>query len=280
MSESGKSTPAAQRDYLREHLRQVPAFRALVRSVECRLFAQASEQIGGFAEPVLDIGCGDGLFASLAFSQPLFAGIDPNQASLQEAREGDVHQHLLAASATALPFPNQFFKTVVANCVIEHIPNLDGTLSEVFRVLRPGGRFLGVPSHRFADMLLVPTVFRACGLSQLAKAYGDWFNRHSRHFHTYDPQHWERLLAAHEFQVEHWEYYLTAAAHRAFDLAHYLSIPRLVSRKLTGKWVAFPNPVSDFLFESWLRPHYERVPDNEGPYLFFRTRKASLPSGR
>jgi SAM-dependent methyltransferase len=275
MRQPGKSTTTiAQRDYLREHLRRVPAFRALVRSVECRLFARASAQIGGFSEPVLDIGCGNGLFASLAFSKPLFAGIDPNEVALKEARSRDVHQHLLAASATALPFPNKFFNTVVANCVIEHIPNLEGTLTEVFRVLRPGGRFLfGVPSHRFADMLLVPTVFRACGLSPLAKAYGDWFNRHSRHFHTYDPSHWKRLLAAHQFQVEHWEYYLTPAAHRAFDVAHYLSLPRLVSRKLTGKWVAFPNPVSDFLFESWLRPHYERLPDKQGPYLFFDARK-------
>lgn len=87
MSQRDKSTPTVtRRDYLREHLRQVPAFRALVRSVECRLFEQASEQIGGFAEPVLDIGCGDGLFASLAFTKPLFAGIDPNEASLKEAR--------------------------------------------------------------------------------------------------------------------------------------------------------------------------------------------------
>jgi SAM-dependent methyltransferase len=268
-----------RRDYLREHLRQVPAFRALVRSVECRLFEEAAKQTGqtgAFDVPVLDIGCGDGLFASLAFTKPLFAGIDPNEASLKEARGREAHRHLVAASAARLPFPDQFFNTVVANCVIEHIEDLEGTLSEVFRVLRPGGRFLfGVPSHRFADMLLVPTVCRILGLSRFAKVYGDWFNAHSRHFHTYDPEHWARLLAAHKFQIEHWEYYLTAAAHRAFDVAHYLSLPRLVSRKLTGKWVAFPNPVSDYLFAKWLRPHYERVPNEEGPYIFFHVRKVS-----
>ena len=280
MSQRDKSTPTVtRRDYLREHLRQVPAFRALVRSVECRLFEQASEQIGGFAEPVLDIGCGDGLFASLAFTKPLFAGIDPNEASLKEARARlplGAHRHLVAASATGLPFPDQFFSTVVANCVIEHIPDLDGTLAEIFRVLRPGGRFLfGVPSHRFADMLLVSTVCRALGLSRLAKAYGAWFNSHSRHFHTYDPDHWKRLLATHKFQIEHWEYYLTDAAHRAFDVAHYLGIPGLISRKLTGKWVAFPNPLADYLFEKWLRPHYETVPHDEGPYIFFQTRQTS-----
>lgn len=275
MSSGNQPTATTRRDYLREHLRQVPAFRALVRSVECRLFEEASEKVGGFAEPALDVGCGDGLFASLAFAKPLCAGIDPNQASLREASERGAHHHLVAASATALPFPDQFFNTVVANCVVEHIANLDEALSEVFRVLRPSGRFFfGVPSHRFADMLLVPTVFRALGLHGVAKAYGDWFNGHSRHFHTHDPETWKHRLASQGFLVEHHEYYLTAAAHRAFDVAHYLSVPRLLSRKLTGKWMAFGNPVSDYLFESWLRPHYERLPSEEGPYIFFHTRKA------
>jgi ubiquinone/menaquinone biosynthesis C-methylase UbiE len=256
----------------------VPAFRALVRSVECRLFEQAFEQ-EAVSQPLLDVGCGDGLFASLAFTEPPFAGIDPNRTSLREARSRSAHLYLVAASADGLPFPDQFFNTVVANCVIEHIADLDGTLAEISRVLRPGGRFLfGVPSHRFADMLLMPTVLRAVGLDKPARGYAHWFNSHSRHFHTYDRDTWKHHLAHHGFQIEHSEYYLTAAAHRAFDVAHYLGIPRLISRKLTGKWVAFPNPVSNYFFEKWLRPHYERLPDQEGPYLFFRTRKVNLPS--
>ena len=153
----------------------------------------------------------------------------------------------------------------MANCVIEHIADLTATLTEISRVLSPGGRFLfGVPSHRFADLLFIPTVFRAVGLDRAGQAYGNWFNAHSRHFHTYDPDTWQRHLARHGFQIEHSEYYLTPAAHRAFDIAHYLGIPRLISRKLTGKWVAFPNPVSDYLFEKWLRPHYDALPNGEG----------------
>jgi SAM-dependent methyltransferase len=174
-----------------------------------------------------------------------------------------------------MPFADGSFNTVIANCVVEHIPDLDAALRETFRVLRPGGRFLfGVPSHLFGEMLLVPTIFRSLKLKRLARAYGDWFNRHSRHFHTYDPQSWLERLERHGFRVEHREYYLTPAAHRAFDLAHYLSVPRLLSRKLTGKWMALPNPVSNYLFERWLRPHYETRPTHEGPYIFFHTRKA------
>ncbi|HVF55080.1 MAG TPA: methyltransferase domain-containing protein [Pyrinomonadaceae bacterium] len=260
----------ARRDYLREHLREVPAFRALVRSVECRLF----ERRGALENPALDVGCGDGHFASMAFARALFAGIDPSAALVGEARMRGVHTHLVCASATAQPFPDSFFRTVVANCVVEHIPDLDATLSEVARVLRPGGRFLfGVPSHLFGSMLLGSTLLRSLKLSRAARAYGDWFNGHSLHYHTYDPATWFARLDSHGFDVESWEYYISAEGHRAFDLAHYLSVPRLLSRKLTGRWVAFSNPLGNRLFERWLRPFYEAPAPAEGAYIFFETRK-------
>ncbi|HEY0077743.1 MAG TPA: class I SAM-dependent methyltransferase [Pyrinomonadaceae bacterium] len=221
-----------RRDYLREHLREVPAFRALVRSVECRLF----EQAGTLEAPVLDVGCGDGHFASVAFARPLFAGIDADAKLLAEARARKAHMQLVRASATRLPFADGFFQTVVANCVVEHIPDIEATLGEISRVLKPGGRFLfGVPSQHFGDMLLVSTLLRKLRLRLFARMYGDWFNHHSLHFHTDDPQVWLARLARQRFRVEHWEYYLTAAAHRAFDVAHYLSLPRLLTRKLTGR---------------------------------------------
>ena len=270
MSGGARGNPRRGRDHLREHLREVPAFRALVRGVECRLFERAGE----IEWPVLDLGCGDGHFAAQAFSRPLSVGVDADASLLAEARARGAHLRILRASATRLPFAAGAFATVVANCVVEHIPDLDAALAETFRVLRPGGRFLfGVPSHRFADLLLVPTVLRAVGLPRLADAYGRWFNRHSRHFHTYDPAEWHPRLAPHGFVVEHWEYYITPAGHRPFDLAHYLSLPRLLSRRLTGRWVAFPNPASNYLFERWLRPHYEAPAPAEGAYIFFHARK-------
>lgn len=266
----GVDSGTARRDYLREHLREVPPFRALVRSVECRLF----EGAGAPVEPTLDIGCGDGHFASLAFDAPLFAGIELDAALLREAQARGAHRHLFAASATALPFSARSFNTVVANCVVEHIPDIEATLREISRVLRPGGRFLfGVPSQHFGDMLLVPTLLRSCGMRRLARAYGDWFNDHSRHFHTDSPEVWLARLDDFGFRVEHWEYYLTHAAHRAFDLAHYLSLPHLVSRKLTGKWVTAPVALARPAFERWLRPFYEADAPPAGPYIFFRTRK-------
>lgn len=263
---------SSRRDYLREHLREVPAFRALIRSVECRLF----EKCAPLESPVLDVGCGDGHFASMAFDRPLFAGIDMNAEHLREARARGSHLNLVRASATAIPFCDNFFQTVVANCVVEHIPDLDAALGEISRVLRPGGRFLfGVPSHLFASMLLGSTALSSIKLKRLSKRYGDWFNHHSLHFHTYNPDDWHARLASHGFEVEQWEYYVSSAGHRAFDLAHYLSVPRLLSRKLTGRWVAFPNATVNRLFERWLRPFYDEPTPETGAYIFFRTRKTA-----
>lgn len=263
---------AARRDYLREHLRCVPAFRALVRSAECRLF----ERAGALEPPVLDVGCGDGLFAALAFDEPPFVGIDPDAASVREAKARGAHRHLVRSSATALPFAAEVFQTVVANCVIEHIPDLDAALREIARVLKPSGRLLfGVPSESFGEMLLGSTVLRRLKLKGLARAYGDWFNRHSRHFHTDAPHTWLERLPRYGLRVEHWEHYLTPAAHRVFDVAHYLSVPRLVSRKLTGRWVTLPNALANPLWERWLRPHYDTPPTGPGPYIFFHARKTA-----
>jgi len=257
------------RDYLAQYLQKRPAFLALVRGVECLLFARA----GVLDEPVLDLGCGDGFFAATAFSGQLFVGLDADARAVVEAGKSRAYRNLVVAGQV-LPFRSDYFGTVVANCVLEHIPDVTGVLQEVHRVLKPGGRFIfGVPSQYFADMLLGTAILRKMGFRQWARVYGTWFDSHSLHYHTDSPQVWHRRLNTCGLQVEQWQYYLSPSAHRAFDVAHYLSVPRLISRKLTGKWVCFPNPVANRLFAGWLRPYYEEDSPAVGPYIFFVTRK-------
>lgn len=261
----------ARQDYLAEHIRSVPTFRALLRAVECRLF----EEAGPLPGPVLDLGCGDGHYASVAFARSLFAGIDPDERMVREARERGAYHWPIVASATEIPFADNFFGSVIANCVIEHIPDVEAVLRETARVLQPGGRFVfGVPSEHFADMLLGVSLLGRLGLHGVAQAYGDWFNAHSQHFHTDAPAIWFDRLERHGFRVEHHEYYISERAHQVFDLLHYASVPRLLSRKLTGRWTAFENPVSQALFESLLRPFYNQPPPAPGAYSFFHARKA------
>ena len=43
------------------------------------------------------------------------------------------------ASATDLPYPDASFQAVVFYDVLEHIPDAERCVAEIFRVLRPGG---------------------------------------------------------------------------------------------------------------------------------------------
>jgi SAM-dependent methyltransferase len=268
---------AARRDYFAEQIREIPAFRALIRSQECRLF----ERIGQLEEPVLDLGCGDGHFAGYGYSRLPTVGIDVSESNVREARSRHVYRSLLVADASRMPFPDAAFATVTSNCVIEHIPDVEAAMAEISRVLRPGGRLIfGVPSHRFAQMLLAPTVLRRASLPKLADAYSAWFNRISVHVTTDSADDWHKRLARHGFTVDRWQYYLSPAATRAFDLAHYLGVPRLVSRKLTGKWVAFPNPIADRFFRAWLSKYADEVDVTVGANIFFEARRVAYkPAG-
>ncbi|MCA9430785.1 MAG: class I SAM-dependent methyltransferase [Candidatus Omnitrophica bacterium] len=257
-------------DLLSEHLREVPPFRALLRATECRLIREA----GGLTPPVIDLGCGDGHFAWLAFDPPLPIGLDPDIGSLRESKRRNCQRDHVAAEGGALPFADESVNAIVANSVLEHIPILDRTLDEVYRVLRPQGRFvLTTPSDRFGKMLLMSTLLRSVGLKSASRKYGDWFNNHSRHYHTDGIEIWRDRLMARGFRIEVSHEYFSASAHRVFDILHYLSLPNLLTRKLTGRWVLFHDSFVQHLWHRWLSPYFNEDLPEKGAYLFIHAVK-------
>ena len=57
-------TVTQQKDYLWLNLRELPYFRGLLRAIEGRFYEEIE-----LAEPVLDLGCGDGQFAAVTFRE-------------------------------------------------------------------------------------------------------------------------------------------------------------------------------------------------------------------
>lgn len=260
--------PFRQHDYFERHLAEMPLHRAVLRSVEAKLMSQVP-----LCHPILDLGTGDGHFAAVSYGEPIDVGVDILWRDLKEAaaRPG-VYRGVARASATGLPFRDGAFNTVVSNCVIEHIPDLDATLSEIARVLAPGGMFATtLPSQHFADYLLGSTLLRRIGLRGLSRLYGEFFNRISHHCHVYPPEVWAQKLKSHGLHIVQHRYYFSPAAHRAFDLSHYLSVPNLISRGLTGKWVL--HPAQMWPFGWWLRRYYEEPLPAVGAYQFVRCEK-------
>lgn len=254
-------------DYLTRQLATMAPHRAILRAVECRLMGSVE-----IARPVLDIGSGDGHFASIAYDSPIDVGIDLQPDELREAAErgGGVFRSVAIADAASLPFVDGALATVISNCVIEHIPDNAAVLSEIARVLRPGGTFATtLPSEHFGEFLLGSTILRRIGLKRPAAAYGRFFNHISHHHHVEPPDVWRARLDAVGLEVVDHQYYFSAEAHRAFDLCHYLGVPNLITRKLFGRWVL--HPVMARPFERWLRRYYEEpLPQPTGAYQFIR----------
>jgi SAM-dependent methyltransferase len=94
---------------------------------------------------VLDAGCGNGDFAAL-IAAPEVVCVDVSEAAAAKARERDLRAE--AADIERLPFADAEFDVVTCNWVLYHLTDLDAGLSEIARVLRPGGRFVGMYNHR------------------------------------------------------------------------------------------------------------------------------------
>ncbi len=128
-----------------------------VGTLDRRLSAIADLVVGRGPRRVLDIGCGQGvLLDELATRLPAesqLVGLDvvpPPAAAPWRGVTGDI--------ATRLPFADSSFDVVVAGEVIEHVPHPDLMLSEIRRVLAPGGRLvLSTPNMvGWANRVLVP----------------------------------------------------------------------------------------------------------------------------
>lgn len=104
----------------------------------------------GAGARALDVGCGAGEFtAALAGARAVPIGVDVAEAALTRARAR--HPGLdfrLVPLDGPLPFEDGSFELVWASEVIEHVTDTARWLSELRRVLVPGGRLLvTTPSH-------------------------------------------------------------------------------------------------------------------------------------
>jgi arsenite methyltransferase len=122
-----------------------------------RLIAQLNLESN---DTVLDLGCGRGLLlieAAKWVSQGKAHGVDlwqrqdqsgnhPNTTLLNAELEGVKERvEIQTADMRTLPYPSAHFNAVISNLALHNIPNESGreqALTEMLRVLKPGGKFL------------------------------------------------------------------------------------------------------------------------------------------
>lgn len=91
----------------------------------------------------LDVGCGEGRFSRMLRAAGIqTVGIDPTEILIQEARRRDPEGDYRLAAAEELPFPDASFDLVVSYLSLIDIPDVPMSISEMTRVLQPGGRLL------------------------------------------------------------------------------------------------------------------------------------------
>ncbi len=258
-------TPDSVERILRAHLSEMPLHRVLMRSVEAAILSEIE-----FPRPLLDVGCGDGHFASVLFPEGTDAGIDPGMAECVESRGRGVYRIVVRGDSSALPFESGSFSSVLSNCVFEHIPDIDSTIREIARVLARGGVFAcTVISEHFSEFLTDGRAWARLGLSRAHAAYLDWFNRKSIHLHFDSPATWRARFEGAGLDVRRWRYYLSPAAARAFHRAHYLSLPHLAARKLTGRWIPLPAHMDNSFWVARLRRWVEELEPPAGSCIAF-----------
>jgi dolichol-phosphate mannosyltransferase len=106
-------------------------------------------------ERVLDIGCGT---SRIILDMPNATGMDILQNKLRWLKPQ--HDRLVRGSCDQLPFDDASFDCVINSEVIEHVPDVPEIMSEMWRVLRPGGTLiLGTPDYNRRLWLMLEWIY-------------------------------------------------------------------------------------------------------------------------
>ena len=219
----------------------------------------------------LELGCGTGFFllnlklagvidegAVTDLSPGMVEVAQRNAANLGFSIDGKV------ADAESIPYPDDSFDLVVGHAVLHHIPDVELALTEVLRVLKPGGRFVfaGEPT-RYGDFvarrlsrLTWWATTRATRLSPLK----DWSRPQAELDSSSRAAALEAVVDLHTFDPAE----LRATAERAGAVA-----VRTRTDELTAAWFGWPVRTFEaavprdklgfgwamFAYKNWLRLH-------------------------
>jgi demethylmenaquinone methyltransferase/2-methoxy-6-polyprenyl-1,4-benzoquinol methylase len=154
------STPEGKRRYVRRLFATIADRYDFITRVlsygqdrrwKARLIALASLAKG---DRVLDLACGTGdLTFAAADSSRTVVGLDLTHRMLQlaAARRQDLTPSVpqwVCGDMLALPFPSASFDVVTTGYGLRNVPDLKAALTEIHRVLAPGGRMLSLDFNR------------------------------------------------------------------------------------------------------------------------------------
>ena len=138
----------------------LPVLAAARRFEASEEFSEVSRVLGpGNGRRILDLGAGNGVTSyALAGAGWKVWAFEPDPSDevgagairgLAEASKRSIT--VLSELGERLPFDDGFFDAVHARQVLHHVPDLEATMRDLARVLRPGGRVLATREHVVDD---------------------------------------------------------------------------------------------------------------------------------
>lgn len=202
---------------LKRYLDNRPAFLSIIRGKEAFLF----NSFIPYSRPVLDYGCGDGFFTETSFlkrNQRVDVGLETDVKRAELARNRDFYGKVVVYPGHRVPFPNNSFSTVISNSVLEHVSNIEGSLSEVHRILKkPGRYYVSLTTSQYEKNLFGTLVF--------GDLYKKWMRKRAYHANMLSDLEIEARFKSVGFSIVKKIGYLNKASTKFLDIMQYISIP-------------------------------------------------------
>jgi SAM-dependent methyltransferase len=146
-----------------------------------RYYAALVRRYAGRGGRLLEIGCGLGHLLGLIQDDYACVGIDRIDYSVEQTRINAPSVRALRMTAEELgTFDDGAFAAVVALHVVEHLPAPRDTISDIHRILEPGGVFLfATPHPEYA-------------LRRLKDRSSDAIGKDPTHINVHPPETWRR----------------------------------------------------------------------------------------
>ncbi len=232
-------------DIIKKYLNHRPPFFSILRPQEAYLFYHFQKYL---ESRLLDYGHGDGFFAQVIsgwLKTKIELGVDIEQSRINEAAQYQSCSRLESYDGKKINSSDNYFASIISNCVFEHLPDLEQSLRELHRVLKPGGYVLtSVMTDRWEDFLFGAELLKLSKMIlgiKLREKYLSFWKRRQEHFNLLSSKSWRKKFDQAGFEVVHEVGYLSKRASKLLELSHFLSVSTLFSYRLFGKWVLLKN---------------------------------------
>jgi len=254
-------------EYFRRYLRIAPLGLSLWRSVEAKHLATIK-----LKSPILDIGCGWGEFAE-AFGEKIDMGIDNASRDLYAAAKGKMYKNLTLADARDLPFMNNSYSSIISISTLEHIPNTQKLLKEMYRVLKPKGILaITMETEEVDRNTFYRPLLRKIGLGFLSDyltyLYNTFFHRHNLPL----KEKWIKDFEQAGFKITSVKDIISPTVTKLYDFFILTSWPAQIFRPIIGRRKVFrPKFIEDLLVKLFLK--YIEEDEKVGTNLFIVAKK-------